>query len=109
MGFPKRGRVTLRWSKAERDWMVAWGPGPGRLKGPAGGLLAAIVGSGPEEVEAFEARLRRSGFDPETLRAHVDCLPRPDTEQPTRPGCHDLCGEDHHVGGCPNKHTGREG
>lgn len=77
MGFPKRGRVTMRWSRGQRDWVVSWGPGPGRLKGPAGGLMRLVLGGGGEEAgELFDAELRQMGFDPATFRAQVDVLPQ---------------------------------
>ena len=81
MAFPKSGRVTLRWGRAQRDWMVAWGPGPRRLKGPAGGLMRLVLGGGDDvAAEKFADELRCMGFDPATFRAQVDVLPTAEEE-----------------------------
>lgn len=84
MGHPKRGRVTVRWSKSEGDFLVAWGPGPGRLKGPAGGFLAEVTGGGGHVSDRFLDELRRMGFDPTTFRAQIDCAtPSPSAPPPS--------------------------
>ncbi len=73
MSHPRRGRVIMRWRERDSDWVVDWGPGPGRLKGPAGGLLRLIIGGSSDEDEAkFRAELDIMGFDYRTLRVVVD-------------------------------------
>ena len=78
MGYPKKGRATVRWSKGEQDFVVSWGESV--RKGPAGGFLCNLIDTtrfeGKDETERFIAAMKHSGFDHTTFKARIDVVRR---------------------------------